>query len=78
VSLVAVRLGQEAFEEYRCDRPNSLGISTANMDKIMKMLGDKDSITFKAEDDKPDTLTMLFESAGDNGPISDFGKSCES
>lgn len=74
VALVAVRLGSEAFSSYRCDRPNSLGISTANMDKILKMLGDKDNITFKAEDDKPDTLTMLFESENDNGPIADFGK----
>jgi hypothetical protein len=75
VSLVAVRLGSEAFSSYRCDRPNSLGISTNSMDKILKMLGDKDNITFKAEDDKPDTLTMLFESEQDNGPIADFGKS---
>ncbi|KAG7371064.1 DNA polymerase sliding clamp [Nitzschia inconspicua] len=72
VSLVAVRLGSEAFSTYRCDRPNSLGISTSNMDKILKMLGDKDSITFKAEDDKPDILTMLFESENDNGAIADF------
>jgi proliferating cell nuclear antigen PCNA len=74
VSLVAVRLGSEAFENFRCDRPNSLGISTSNMDKILKMLGDKDTITFKAEDDKPDTLTMLFESTNDDGPIADFGE----
>jgi proliferating cell nuclear antigen len=74
VSLVAVRLGSEAFSAYRCDRPNSLGISAGSMDKILKMLGDKDNITFKAEDDKPDTLTMLFESEQDNGPIADFGE----
>jgi proliferating cell nuclear antigen len=74
VSLVAVRLGSEAFDNYRCDRPNSLGINTANMDKILKMLGKDDSITFKAEDDKPDTLTMLFESEKDNSTIADFGK----
>ena len=74
VSLVAVRLASEAFDNYRCDRPNSLGINTANMDKILKMLGKDDSITFKAEDDKPDTLTMLFESEKDNSTIADFGK----
>ena len=72
VSLVAVRLTSAGFENYRCDRPNSLGISTANMAKILKMLGDKDAITFKAEDDKPDTLTMLFE--GDGNTIADFGE----
>ena len=73
VSLVAVRLGSDAFSQYRCDRPNSLGISTGNMDKILKMLGDKDSITFKAEDDKPDSLTLLFESSLENSTIADFG-----
>ena len=74
VSLVAVRLGSNAFNQYRCDRPNSLGISTGNMDKILKMLGDKDSITFKAEDDKPDSLTLLFEGENDNDTIADFGR----
>jgi proliferating cell nuclear antigen PCNA len=73
VSLVAVRLGSEAFSTYRCDRPNSLGISTGNMDKILKMLGDKDTITFKAEDDKPDSLTLLFEGETENATIADFG-----
>ncbi|KAL3935395.1 MAG: hypothetical protein SGARI_002994 [Bacillariaceae sp.] len=72
VSLVAVRLGSEAFTTYRCDRPNSLGISTGNMDKILKMLGDKDTITFKAEDDKPDSLTLLFEGENENATIADF------
>ncbi len=72
VSLVAVRLSAAAFENYRCDRPNSLGINTANMDKILKMLGKDDVITFKAEDEKPDTLTMLFE--GGNTTIADFGE----
>jgi proliferating cell nuclear antigen PCNA len=73
VSLVAIRLSSAGFETYRCDRPNSLGINTGNMAKILKMLGKDDSITFKAEDDKPDTLTMLFE--GGKNTIADFGKS---
>lgn len=73
VSLVAVRLSASAFSNYRCDRPNSLGINTANMSKILKMLGKDDSITFKAEDESPDSLTMLFE--GGKSTIADFGKS---
>lgn len=70
VSLVAVRLSASAFSNYRCDRPNSLGINTANMSKILKMLGKDDSITFKAEDESPDNLTMLFE--GGKSTIADF------
>ena len=72
VSLVAVRLSAGGFSNYRCDRPNSLGINTANMSKILKMLGKNDSITFKAEDESPDNLTMLFE--GGKSTIADFGK----
>jgi len=70
VSLVAVRLSASGFSNYRCDRPNSLGINTANMSKILKMLGKDDSITFKAEDESPDNLTMLFE--GGKSTIADF------
>ena len=72
VSLVAVRLGQEAFDHYRCDRPNSLGINTANMSKIFKMLKNDDMLTLKAEDDA-DALTMMFE-ASKSDTIADFGK----
>lgn len=72
VSLVAVHLSSQGFEQYRCDRPNSLGINTKNMSSILKMLGDKDNITFKAEDDKPDALIMMFESE-QSSTIADFG-----
>jgi proliferating cell nuclear antigen len=70
VSLVAVRLSSAAFDHFRCDRPNSLGINTGNMSKIFKMLNDNDMVTFKAEDDA-DTLTMMFE-GGKNDTIADF------
>ena len=73
VSLVAVRLGAAAFNHYRCDRPNALGINTANMSKIFKMLNSKDGVTLKAEDDA-DALTMLFEGT-ESDTIADFGKS---
>jgi proliferating cell nuclear antigen len=73
VSLVAVRLSSAAFDHYRCDRPNSLGLNTANMSKIFKMLNGEDTVTFKAEDNA-DALTMLFE-GGKSDTIADFGKS---
>jgi proliferating cell nuclear antigen len=72
VSLVAVRLGAAAFDLYRCDRPNALGINTANMSKIFKMLNNDDVVTLKAEDEG-DSLTMLFEGQK-NDTIADFGK----
>lgn len=70
VSLVAVRLGAAAFDQYRCDRPNALGINTANMSKIFKMLNNDDVVTLKAEDEG-DALTMLFE-GNKKDTIADF------
>ena len=72
VSLVAVRLSNAAFDHFRCDRPNQLGINTTNLAKIFKMLNNDDMITLKAEDNA-DTLTMMFE-GGKNDTIADFGK----
>lgn len=70
VSLVSVRLSNAAFDHYRCDRPNSLGINTVNMSKIFKMLGSDDSVTLKAEDNA-DSLTLLFE-GNKTDTIADF------
>jgi len=70
VSLVAVRLGSGAFDHYRCDRPNALGLNTANMSKIFKMLNNDDTVTFKAEDEG-DSLMLLFEGQK-NDTIADF------
>mmetsp|Transcript_44981 Transcript_44981/g.109276 ORF Transcript_44981/g.109276 Transcript_44981/m.109276 type:complete len:261 (+) Transcript_44981:184-966(+) len=71
VSLVSVKLASTGFNEFRCDRSNTLGINTKNMASILKMLGDKDSITFKAEDEKPDSLTLMFENENSTS-IADF------
>lgn len=71
VSLVAVSLSSGAFDHYRCDRPNSLGINTQNMSKIFKMLGGDDSVTLKAEDEA-DSLTLVFE-GNKADTIADFG-----
>ena len=71
VALVAVRLASGAFSHYRCDRPNTLGINTANISKIFKMLDNDGSVTLKAEDNA-DSLTMMFE-GGKTDSIADFG-----
>jgi len=61
VSLVAVTLRHSGFDHYRCDRPISLGLNSANMSKILKCAGNDDEITLKAED-TADSLTLMFES----------------
>jgi proliferating cell nuclear antigen len=73
VSLVAVSLNAAEFEDYRCDRTLSLGMNTANMSKIFKMMGKNDALILKAEDEG-DNLTIMFESA-ESSTIADFGTS---
>jgi proliferating cell nuclear antigen len=60
VALVTLNLTSEGFEQYRCDRPMTLGISVVNLSKIMKCGGNDDSITLKAEDE-PSSLNIIFE-----------------
>lgn len=72
VSLVSVNLGSAAFQHYRCDKPASLGINTANMSKIFKMMGKDDNLTLKAEDEA-DSMTVLFEGSKQD-TVADFGK----
>jgi len=61
VSLVALLLRAEGFEEYRCDRNISLGINLENMAKVLKFAGNEDSVTIRAEDDG-DSVKFIFES----------------
>ena len=61
VALVTMNLSSDGFEEYRCDKNSlTLGISIANLSKIMKCGGNEDSITLSAEDD-PSSLNIRFQ-----------------
>lgn len=61
VSLCALKIRDDGFDHYRCDRSLSLGLSMANISKILKCAGNNDTVTLKAED-TADTLTIMFES----------------
>jgi len=61
VSLVALFLRADGFQHYRADRNISLGISLASMAKILKIAGNDDIITLRAED-AGDAVTFMFES----------------
>ena len=39
----------------------TLGISVANLSKIMKCAGNEDSITLSAEEEEPSALNIKFE-----------------
>lgn len=73
VALVACNLSSAAFEHYRCDRNLSLGINTANIAKIFKMMNKDDTLVLKAEDEG-DSLNMMFEGQKTD-TIADFGTS---
>ncbi|CAM9146069.1 unnamed protein product [Choristocarpus tenellus] len=70
VSLCALKLRNDGFDHFRCDRSLSLGLSMANISKLLKCAGNEDTVTLKAED-SADTLTMMFESPSQDR-ISDF------
>ncbi|KAL7566343.1 hypothetical protein ACA910_015051 [Epithemia clementina (nom. ined.)] len=65
VSLVAMQLKSGAFEKYRCDRPQSLGLNTENFSKVFKMMHKDDILVLKAEDDA-ETLGLMFQGAKSN------------
>lgn len=61
VSLIALNLSAEGFEDYRCDRNISLGLNLENASKILKCAGNDDSVILRADDDC-DSVTFTFES----------------
>jgi proliferating cell nuclear antigen len=60
VALVTLNLSPDGFEEYRCDKQMTLGVSIANLSKIMKCSGIDESIILRAEDE-PSALQIQFE-----------------
>jgi proliferating cell nuclear antigen len=51
VSLVALQLNEGGFEEYRCDKPITLGINLTDFSKILKMALSDDVLTLKADEE---------------------------
>ena len=70
VALVVLQLRASEFDEFRCDRPQTLGISVGNLAKIMKLAGNDDAVTLRA-DDEASCLTLIFEGKGEE-KVSEF------
>lgn len=81
VSLCALMIRKEGFQHYRCDRSLLLGLSMANIAKILKCAGNEDTVTLKAED-TADSLTIMFERQSElnkhvrHGPIDSASSFC--
>ncbi|CAD7702030.1 unnamed protein product [Ostreobium quekettii] len=65
VALVALMLRGDAFENYRCDRPRSIGMNLVNLSKVLKCAGNDDTMTLKA-DDTQNNITLVFESQAED------------
>jgi len=61
VSLIVLLLKSSAFEDFRVDRSMTLGLNLASLQKILKVAGNDDTVTIKANDSDADTVTFIFE-----------------
>lgn len=62
VALVTLHLSSEGFEEYRCDKQMTLGVSISNLSKVLRCGGNEDTITLSCEED-PSKLKIKFENS---------------
>lgn len=62
VALVSLNLSMDGFEHYRADSNMVLGVSIANLAKVMKLADNSDAITLMAEQEATH-LKIVFENS---------------
>merc|ERR1712007_54886 len=70
VALVSLLLKESAFQDFKCDRPTSLGMNVDSLGKILKMCGPNDSLKLRWQNDA-DSVSFQCET-GDDDRISEF------
>merc|ERR1711865_607163 len=65
VALVSLVLRETAFQDFKCDRPVSLGMNVEALAKVLKMCGEKDSLKVRAENGA-DHVSFQTESSGED------------
>jgi proliferating cell nuclear antigen len=70
VALVTFFLRAEYFQDFHCDRPQTLGISIGSLGKVIKCAENEDSIVIRAEDNAS-LITFIFEGKHDDR-VSEF------
>eukprot|EP00177_Eucheuma_denticulatum_P000834 GFKZ01001502.1.p2 GENE.GFKZ01001502.1~~GFKZ01001502.1.p2 ORF type:complete len:281 (-),score=57.91 GFKZ01001502.1:1645-2487(-) len=63
VCLATMKLRNQAFEMYRCDKPHSIGINLNSLSKILKCAANDDSVKIVADDEGADSAEFIFENA---------------
>ena len=61
VSLVSLNLQKDGFSEYNCDRDLTLGITFSSLNKILKCMGNKDTLSIRCDNDT-DLANFIFVS----------------
>jgi len=60
VALSAVELRADGFEEYRCDRPMSIGMAITSLTKVLRSANNNDILNMRKADNA-DSLHLMFE-----------------
>ncbi|KOS14864.1 proliferating cell nuclear antigen [Malassezia pachydermatis] len=60
VALSAVELRADGFEEYRCDRPMSIGMAITSLTKVLRSANNNDILNMRKADNA-DSLHLVFE-----------------
>lgn len=62
VSLVSLKINENGFENYRCDKNITLGVNLVDFAKILKLAKPDDTLTIKAEEENA-FLGITFENS---------------
>lgn len=64
--LVHLKLLSENFESYKCEQPLNLGINMFNLFKLIRTIGNDDTLTIYYDDDKLGVLGIRIENGNKN------------
>jgi len=61
ISFVALKLNAEKFEEYYCPKPLLIGVSMSSLHKLLKTIGNNDTLTMFVSKENPDKLGIIIQ-----------------
>jgi proliferating cell nuclear antigen len=61
ISFVALKLHGEKFEEYYCPKPLLIGVNMTSIHKLLKTIGNNDTLTMYVTKEKPDKMGIVIQ-----------------
>lgn len=61
ISFVALKLIGEKFEEYHCPNPLVIGVQMMSLHKLLKTIGNNDTLTMYVTKENPDKLGIVIQ-----------------